>query len=228
MALKEEAGWNQTEQDWLALFEAAPAGCFGIDIDGELAGTTTVVCYGTELAWIGMVLTGARFRGCGIASALQEHALGYAAAQQVDWVKLDATEAGRPLYRRYGFEGECTIERWMRPGGPAQWFEPQCRSDGGNYARGRPGAKAAYFGPCYAKSRQAARELLEWFLALHPGEAVYWDLFPDNPGAVELAVHHDFAPARKLLRMARRIRPGALPRPTDISQTYAIRGFEWG
>ena len=229
MALKEEAGWNQTEQDWLALFEFAPDGCFGIEIDGLLAATITAVTYQSGLAWIGMVLTAARFRRQGLASALMEHTLDYLASKPVDWIKLDATSIGQPLYDRFGFERECGIERWGRPGASASaWFEEQSRALGDSFARGRPGSAAAYFGPCQAVSPDVARELLEWFLDLHPGEAIYWDLFPDNTPAIDLARGHGFAPLRKLVRMARRSRSAAPPMPTDIDHTYAIAGFEWG
>lgn len=228
MALKDAAGWNQTVRDWHALFEAAPDGCFGIEIDGAIAATTTVVHYGAELAWIGMVLTGARYRRLGLARALLEHVLAYAESKPVDWIKLDATEMGRSLYGPFGFEEECAVERWLRPGAPPIDFDQQSRADGVNYARGRPGSIAAYFGPCRAESSAAARELLQWFLDFHPREAIFWDLFPGNASAVELATAHGFAPARRLVRMARRSRPNAPPHPTDIQHTYAIAGFEWG
>lgn len=227
MALKEEAGWNQTAEDWLKLFEAAPEGCFGIELEGVLAATTTAVCYGGELAWIGMVLTAGRFRRRGLASLLMTHTLDYL-DDQVDWIKLDATEMGRPVYRRFGFEEECAVERWLRDGSPARPFtEERCEIDGG-VARGRAGSTAAYFGPCKASSPQAAERLIDWFLESHPNEAVYWDILPDNPAAVELARARGFRPARHLVRMARRGRPGVPVRPTDFRTTYAIAGFEWG
>ncbi len=228
MALKEEAGWNQTEQDWIKLLDAAPNGCFGIEIDGTIAATTTAVCYETELAWIGMVLTAGRFRRRGLAGALLERALGYLSSRGVDWIKLDATEMGRPVYQQFGFEDECIVERWLRPGSAARNFPEECRESELGKARGRPGSEAAYFGPCMADSPDAAQDLLQWFLALHPSEAIYWDILPANRPAVELARAHGFAPVRQLTRMARPGRPGVPARPTDIARTYAITGFEWG
>ncbi|MGB9604498.1 MAG: GNAT family N-acetyltransferase, partial [Bryobacteraceae bacterium] len=70
MRLKEAAGWNQTEQDWLNLIELEPEGCFALETGGVLASTATVVCYGNELAWIGMVLTAPEYRGRGFARRL--------------------------------------------------------------------------------------------------------------------------------------------------------------
>lgn len=228
MALKEEAGWNQTEEDWLKLFESAPHGCFGIEIDGVLRATTTAVCYGTELAWIGMVLTATSFRRQGLAAALMQHAIEYSERRAVDWIKLDATAMGQPLYRRLGFADECAVERWLRPGTPARSFIEEFRELAGGFARGRPGSNAAYFGPCKAGSASTAHDLLEWFLDLHPGEAMYWDILPDNSNAVDLARAHGFAPVRKLVRMARPGRPLVRPQRTDTARTYAIAGFEWG
>lgn len=228
MALKDEAGWNQTEQDWLKLLNFAPDSCFGIEIDGTLAATTTVACYGTDLAWIGMVLTSARFRSRGLATALMQHALDYLSRNPVDWIKLDATEMGRPVYQRFGFKDECAVERWLRPGTPATLFAEQSRELDGSFARGRPGSRAAYFGPCNAATPEAAAELVKWFIDVHPGEAIYWDLLPSNVDAVDLARAHGFSPERKLVRMARRGRTGALPLPTVMERTYAITGFEWG
>jgi GNAT superfamily N-acetyltransferase len=117
MHLKEAAGWNQTEQDWRYLLQLAPDGCFGIDVDGVLVATTTAVCFGSGLAWIGMVLTDPEKRGQGLARRLMEHALAYLEGR-AEWIKLDATDMGRPLYEKLGFEEECKVERWSRPGDP--------------------------------------------------------------------------------------------------------------
>ena len=127
LALSGEAGWNQTPEDWLELLKEAPDGCFGIDSDGQLAATTTAVCYGSTLAWIGMVLTMSRCRRRGFASALMEHTLQFLERKHVAWIKLDATDLGRPVYQRFGFEDECAVERWQRPGRPAVAFAPQSR-----------------------------------------------------------------------------------------------------
>ena len=52
-----------------------------------------------------------------------QHTLDYLSRKPVDWIKLDATPIGRPLYERFGFDYECEIERWGRPGTRAVgWF----------------------------------------------------------------------------------------------------------
>jgi len=114
MRLKEAAGWNQTEHDWRNLLELEPEGCFVLECDGVVASTATCICYGRELAWIGMVLTAPEFRGRGFARRLMERALEFLRARGVAWIKLDATDMGRPLYLKLGFQDEAPIERWAR------------------------------------------------------------------------------------------------------------------
>ncbi len=253
--LCQTAGWNQTRQDWSNLLRLAPQGCFCIEVDSELAATTTAVCYGSELAWIGMVLTHPRYRGRGFARALMEHALEYLEQRDVGWIKLDATDMGRPLYRKLGFEDEGIIERWLRSSGEVpnsvprsaasiwSWLDlPAFGADRSEllnqlgqigsaeipdqaYAMGRPGAQAAYFGPCVSLSAGAAADLVEWFLARHGGEQVYWDLLPANSEAVHLARNFGFEPVRRLVRMARR---ETRPFMHDDSRVFAIAGFEYG
>jgi GNAT superfamily N-acetyltransferase len=251
--LNQAAGWNQTAMDWQNLMRLAPHGCFGIAVDGVVVATTTAVCYGRDLAWIGMVLTDSAYRGRGFATRLMEHTLEY--LRGVDWIKLDATDMGRPLYLKLGFEDECPIERCVgrlprATAGPqadptpaAAWLLDkeafgadrtallevlsaiESASTAEAYAMGRPGTKATYFGPCVARSYQAARDLLRWFLARHPRETIFWDLLPANEAAVSLAREFGFRRVRQLVRMARRGRSEFVH---NDAQVFAIAGFEFG
>jgi GNAT superfamily N-acetyltransferase len=116
MRLKEAAGWNQTAEDWRNVLVIEPRGCWVEEIDEAgartVAGSTTLVCYGRGLGWIGMVLVLPEFRGRGIARRLMEHALRFAEENAVRCLALDATDMGWPLYRDLGFEDEVPIERW--------------------------------------------------------------------------------------------------------------------
>ena len=118
MRLKDAVGWNQTVTDWRNVLALAPDGCFGIDCDGDLRATATAVCFGQELAWIGMVLTQQEYQRRGLARRLMEHALEYLRNRSAAWIKLDATELGVPLYESLGFREESRIQRWIRPKGP--------------------------------------------------------------------------------------------------------------
>jgi ribosomal protein S18 acetylase RimI-like enzyme len=91
------------------------------------------------------------------------------------------------------------------------------------YAMGRPGSKAAYFGPCVAAHSEVCERLLGWFLARHASEAVYWDVLQSNREAAALASRYGFTPVRTLTRMFR----GPVI-PSDHSLVFAIAGFEYG
>jgi GNAT superfamily N-acetyltransferase len=114
--LSAQAGWNQAEDDWRTLLELSPEGCLAIEVDGHLAATTTLLCYGRKLAWIGMVLTKAEYQRRGFARRLLAHALDLADKMRISTIKLDATDQGQPLYESLGFRNEQEIERWSRPG----------------------------------------------------------------------------------------------------------------
>jgi len=117
MRLSCSAGWNQVAGDWARLLALEPEGCFGIEADGRIVATATAICYGHRLAWIGMVLTDPAWRRRGLARRLMEHSLAFTERRRIEWVKLDATEMGRPLYARLGFHDECLVERWASAGG---------------------------------------------------------------------------------------------------------------
>jgi len=114
--LSTAAGWNQTTEDWQMLMDLQPHNCFAIEADGRLVSTTTLLCYSQRLAWIGMVLTSADYRGRGFARRLLAAALDHADSQGIETVKLDATAAGKPIYEQFGFKSEQPVERWSRIG----------------------------------------------------------------------------------------------------------------
>lgn len=110
------AGWNQTVGDWEMLVSLPEAHCFAIEADGQIVSTSTLICYGQDLAWIGMVLTRPDYRGHGFARRLFDHVCHHAEALGILTLKLDATEQGRSLYEGFGFRAEQPVERWSRPG----------------------------------------------------------------------------------------------------------------
>lgn len=112
MSLKQSVRWNQTQRDWKRLIELEPQGCFAACLGGQMVGTTTTTSYGSELAWIGMVLVDPSHRRRGIATRLVKAALEYLREAAVSSVKLDATPDGQHVYQALDFEGELLIERW--------------------------------------------------------------------------------------------------------------------
>jgi len=251
--LSAEAGWNQTEEDWHTLLDLAPKTCFGIEIQGQLASTTTLICYGLRLGWIGMVLTRSDFRRRGLARKLLQHTLNVADKMGVETLKLDATDQGQPLYLRCGFRGEHQIERWSLSGGetaqlpsvppaPFVWAESDLKYFG---ADRRPllGRLAQRNSPlrhngAYLFARPGrVCAYIGPCVSDNPGHARtlisdclenaggswFWDLFPGNRNAVAIARELRFMPQRHLLRMSR-----GKKLEQHIDATYAIAGFELG
>jgi len=115
-SLRALAGWNQTPADWRRILSLEPGGCFVAEWDGLPVGTTTTTCYGTELAWIGMVLVHPDFRGRGIGRALMDHCVEYLKRRGLRSIMLDATPLGERLYSRAKSNLKCGRRSfaWMR------------------------------------------------------------------------------------------------------------------
>lgn len=109
--LSTRAGWNQNEEDWRRLVRVAPAGV-KVWIDaGEVRASYSVVTYGRESAWIGMVLVDPDYRGKGLGKAAFLGALEEARASKAAVIGLDATDLGEPIYRKFGFKATLPLSR---------------------------------------------------------------------------------------------------------------------
>ncbi|MCA9178291.1 MAG: GNAT family N-acetyltransferase [Planctomycetales bacterium] len=74
----------------------------------------TTTTYGNELGWIGMMLVHESCRRQGLATRLMQQSIQYL-DERVSCIRLDATPAGRAVYRQLGFEDEWNFQRWLRP-----------------------------------------------------------------------------------------------------------------
>ncbi len=102
-------GWNQTMEDWKLLFEEPGNVCIVAEKDNRVVGTATALNHEKKIAWIGMVLVDKSLRGHGAGKMLLENIIDR--LQHIESVKLDATPAGEPLYRKLGFIAEHKIFR---------------------------------------------------------------------------------------------------------------------
>ena len=102
-------GWNQVARDW-SLFLHGGEGRALDDGQDALAATAAVIRYGGDLAWISMVLVRPDMRRQGHATALMRWAV--EALRGVGCAALDATPAGRPVYRQLGFRDLWGFARW--------------------------------------------------------------------------------------------------------------------
>ena len=102
-------GWNQTIWDWRLLFDNPDNICIVAEKNNRVAGTATALIHENRIAWIGMVLVDKTLRGQGAGRMLLVQIIDR--LKHVESVKLDATPAGEPLYRKLGFIEEHKIFR---------------------------------------------------------------------------------------------------------------------
>jgi len=112
-ALSKSANWNQNEADWRLMLELGRG--WGLSLaDGTLIATTLALPYGS-FAWISMVLVHSAHRRLGHASRLLRVAIGDLRARGLTPI-LDATPAGREVYRQAGFRDTWTFKRFLKTG----------------------------------------------------------------------------------------------------------------
>ncbi len=119
VALSTEAGWNQTADDWRLMLGFGQG--IGVEAsDGRLVASALTLPFGGRFAWIAMVLVTADWRRRGLATDLLRRCMARAGDAGLI-AGLDATEAGRAVYRPLGFEDVYSLGRWRaeRPRGMA-------------------------------------------------------------------------------------------------------------
>jgi GNAT superfamily N-acetyltransferase len=111
--LSTEAGWNQTMKDWeRAMSLARRRGRFAGRLNGQLVATAVLIEHGNHCGWVGMVLVDERFRRRGYGTAMLDRTIAAADDAGLQWIGLDATDMGRPLYLKRGFADVGHKDRW--------------------------------------------------------------------------------------------------------------------
>jgi GNAT superfamily N-acetyltransferase len=100
LALSDEAGWNQTLEDWRCFL--AQGTVFGMRDGEDRVIATAALLPSPPVTWISMVLVTANWRRRGLANALMTRCIETARGRGLEpW--LDATPAGAAVYRAMGF-----------------------------------------------------------------------------------------------------------------------------
>jgi hypothetical protein len=88
----------------LELYLAAqPDGWFVIEREGELVAIAGCLSYG-PFCWLGLVGTHPAARGQGLATRISQHMIAWSRARGCATIALDASDSGRPVYERLGFQ----------------------------------------------------------------------------------------------------------------------------
>ncbi len=114
MQIKNAENWNQTEEDWLFLINSNPETCLVAVFENQVIGTVTAVNYQNKVAWIGMMLVLKDFRGMRVSKLLLNTII--EKLKNCVSIKLDATPAGIPVYKKLGFVEEYEIGRMVSAG----------------------------------------------------------------------------------------------------------------
>jgi ribosomal protein S18 acetylase RimI-like enzyme len=113
-ALVREAGWNQTASDWRAFLNIGKVYAIRTG-SGRVIATAAILPYGGQFAWISMVLVTREYQRRGLATQLLRRCIGDLQTAHLVPV-LDATPAGREVYRGLGFVDTWSFQRYARDG----------------------------------------------------------------------------------------------------------------
>jgi GNAT superfamily N-acetyltransferase len=114
LALSDEAGWNQTADDWRLFIERGNT--IGVrEAKGKLVASAAALPYEREFGFVAMVLVTAAWRRQGLATRLLNQCVDHLHKQDMIPV-LDATPAGAMVYRQQGFSDLFALQRWQSDG----------------------------------------------------------------------------------------------------------------
>src|SRR5262245_27005437 len=114
MELSAAAGWNQVNADWRVFLELGHL--MGVEVTGDgVVGTAATLPLGHDFGWISMMLVAPPFQRRGIGRQLLGACVLDLASQGL-LPGLDATPAGRELYREFDFRDGWALTRWKRVG----------------------------------------------------------------------------------------------------------------
>jgi GNAT superfamily N-acetyltransferase len=157
-ALVREAGWNQVAADW-EIFRALGI-VYAARVNKRVVATAATLPYG-EFAWISMVLVAGAQRRRNLGTQLLKRCID-ALREQGRVPVLDATPAGRPLYRALGFEETWGYHRLAR--GNATPMPKNTGAAGGTTVRPITDADwpalCAYDAACFGADRSALLQCL--------------------------------------------------------------------
>lgn len=104
-----------SRRDELALYlEAQPDGWFVLADGADIVAAGGAIAYGA-FCWLGLIATDPARRRQGLATTLSVHLIDWAHQRGCTTIALDASDAGRPVYERLGFQTVGVTRELMLP-----------------------------------------------------------------------------------------------------------------
>ncbi|QCI66928.1 GNAT family N-acetyltransferase [Phreatobacter stygius] len=161
-SLSQQAGWNQTAEDWRIFFDQGAV--FGAPAGAAPVATGAVLPFGS-FGWISMVLVSSAERGKGLGTAVLRRCMAELAALDCLPV-LDATPQGERIYAPLGFLPQLPLWRWRGEGlGPDA-------DDGGQVDQADPEALGAIVAIDAKAFGAPRRQLLAGLMQRAPAQAL--------------------------------------------------------
>ena len=113
LLLSDEAGWNQTPDDWKLFFRHGEV--LGFADSDHLVATAAALPYGSNLGWVSMVLVTSAWRRKGLATQLVRECTAHLRSDRRAAL-LDAAPAASTIYEGLGYIPLTTMERWEGQG----------------------------------------------------------------------------------------------------------------
>jgi len=247
LLLSEEAGWNQTAEDWKVFFTHGTV--LGITFGDRLVATSAVLRYGGEFGWLSMVLVAAEWRRRGLATRLVSDCTSLLRNSRRAAL-LDAAPDATEIYAKLGFVPLCAMERWKGDGSGVTAFSESVdlaldqaafgvdrrflfddflsrpgslafRSPHG-FALLRRGSAASHIGPIVADPVEAS--VLATAAIRASAGPVYVDVLDAGSSLAPTLTSLGFRPQRRFTRMAF----GLSALPGNPARLLAAAGPEFG
>jgi ribosomal protein S18 acetylase RimI-like enzyme len=177
-ALVRDAGWNQIAADWRTFLALGTVHAIRAP-DGHVIATAATLPYGGQFAWISMVLVARDYQRRGLATRLLRRCIDDLQARGLVPV-LDATPAGREVYRGLGFIDTWGFQRYARERRQPPLSTPDIAVTGLTL---RPTADAAWADLCAYDARIFGADRGELLMRLR-GRAPQIDCYAERNGRI--------------------------------------------
>ncbi|MEZ4669917.1 MAG: GNAT family N-acetyltransferase [Anaerolineae bacterium] len=105
-------GWDHSSSQREANIAWAGEGSFCLEDQEHVVGTANVICYSSDLAWVGMVVVDPDYQRRGLARRLMVASMDYCRTNNIKTIMLDASSLGYGLYESMNFQSLYKIESW--------------------------------------------------------------------------------------------------------------------